>query len=126
MTAKETANFVLDNLVHLNQNDKDNYLRRLIDLILKEDKELTALRAWKEHRLKDADPKIEHLVQTLGERVEILEAWKEKARPFLEESLKDLAGRIKYNPEMGTKKNREKHYQLTELLGGEDEKHGLQ
>jgi hypothetical protein len=47
MTAKETANYVLDHLVHFNQNDKDNYLRRLIDLILKEDIETQALRDWK-------------------------------------------------------------------------------
>lgn len=47
------------------------------------EKELQALRSWKEQRLKDTDPKIEHLVQTLAKKVEELEAWKEKARPLL-------------------------------------------
>ena len=42
-----------------------------------------SLEAWKEQRLKKADPQIEHLVRLLGKKVEELETWKAKARPFL-------------------------------------------
>lgn len=77
--------------------------------------ELIELRAWKEHRLKDADPKIEHLVQTLGERVEILEAWKAKARPLLE----DFRLLVINHEDKDYYKRRIDI--LTELLGGDDD-----
>lgn len=83
------------------------------------EQELTALRAWKEHRLKDADPKVEHLVDTLSKRVEALEAWKEKARPFLEEEHKIIKSVLLAYP--NDLKYPEKFKTLTELLGGNDE-----
>jgi len=53
------------------------------------EKELAELRDWKAQRLNEADPKVEALVVLLGKKIEELESWKAKARPFLEKIMQE-------------------------------------
>lgn len=95
-------------------------LSRRMSMIENLENEVEELEAWKAHRLNEADPKVEALVVQLGKKVDALEAWKEKARPFLGEYLLMLAYSLTYETSEHLPDNsrllQEQHSTLTELL----------
>lgn len=105
----------------------DKYIVELNRDIANLEKELTALRAWKAQRLNEADPKVEALVVLLGKKVDALEEWKAKARPFLEHKYNVIKQGLEAEGREDTvhpslRPEWERMFKtLTELLGGKDE-----